>query len=100
MKQAQHSPVCAVILVCDSMAKVSQVLNLFVPFCLDHLSSLGHGCDKEDEEEKGKADFLCVIREQRQEANSLHCQELCTAGENQPSHFMADNQFRIFCGNH
>lgn len=83
MKQAQCSPVCVVILVCDSMAKVSQLLNPFVPFCLDHLSSLSHGCDKEDEE-KGKADFPCVIREQRQEADSLHCQECVQLGRISP----------------
>lgn len=69
--------------VSDSMAKISQMINLFVPFCLDHTPSLSHGYEEEDEE-RGKADFPCVIREQRQEVDSLHCQECVQLGRISP----------------
>lgn len=67
----------------DSMAKVSQVINLFIPFFLDHILNLSHGCVEEDEE-RGKVDFPCVIRQQRQKAHSLHCQKCVQLGRISP----------------
>lgn len=62
------------------MAEVSQEITFFF---LNHIPCLRHGCEEEDEE-RGKAGLPCVIREQKQEADSLHCEKCVQLGRISP----------------